>query len=140
MVTVGDYEFPEDRYYSSDHLWIKLTGENVVEIGIDKMGFSIAGKISMIRIKKAGKPLKKGRAFGTMESGKGVVPLKAPVNGEIMEVNSLVLEKKFDELMEKNYECWLIKARIDDASELDELMKDTSKIVPWAKDELAKLK
>ncbi|MHA1791647.1 MAG: glycine cleavage system protein H [Promethearchaeota archaeon] len=139
MVQIGDFELKEDRYYTKDHLWILQEGDDF-KMGIDPMGFVIAGKISMIRVKKAGKPLKKGRAFGTMESGKGVVPLKSPFNGSIIEVNPVVEEKKFDELIKNPFENWLVKIKIDDQSELEGLMKTSAEISAWAKEELAKIK
>ncbi|MHA1680410.1 MAG: glycine cleavage system protein H [Promethearchaeota archaeon] len=140
MVQIGDYEMREDRVYSPNHLWI-LSGTGGVTIGVDPMGYSIAGNISMIRVKKEGKPLKKDKAFGTMESGKGVISLKSPVNGTILEVNSLLSEKKFKEILEDPYEQgWLIKAELSDPSELDTLIKDVADISSWAKEELAKMK
>ena len=142
MVHVGDYEFLEDRHYNADHTWVKPVpgGENVALVGIDAMGFAIAGKIAMIRVKKAGKPLEKGKAFGTMESGKGVVPLKAPVAGSIVETNPLLDEKRFADIVERPFEHWLIKVKLDDLGELDGLMNEKADIARWAKDELAKIK
>lgn len=139
MVTIGDYEFKEDRYYSEDHVWVKAESAGGYTLGLDPMGLAIAGSISMIRVKKAGKSLKKGRAFGTMESGKGVISLKSPLNGEILEVGPLVEEKKFEELMDEPYVNWLVKVKLSDESELGELMKEVADIAKWGKSELAKL-
>ena len=57
MVTIGDYEFKEDRHYSEDHIWIKAEGNGESTMGLDPMGLAIAGNVSMIRVKKAGKSL-----------------------------------------------------------------------------------
>ncbi|MBD3185285.1 glycine cleavage system protein H [Candidatus Bathyarchaeota archaeon] len=138
MVTIGDFEFPEDRMYSDNHLWIFQEGSSVT-VGVDPMGFAIAGDISMIRVKKVGKSMKKGRAFGTMESGKGVISLKSPFNGTITEVNPVVQDKQFDSIKENPYETWLIKAELSDTSELDGLMKTVAEISKWAKEELSQL-
>lgn len=138
MVTIGDFEFPEDRMYSDNHLWI-LQEDSSVTVGVDPMGFAIAGDISMIRVKKVGKSMKKGRAFGTMESGKGVISLKSPFNGTITEVNPVVQDKQFDRIKENPYETWLIKAEVSDSSELDGMMKTVAEISKWAKEELSQL-
>ncbi len=142
MVSIGDFDFPEDRLYSRDHIWIKVEdeGKKIAAMGIDGMGYSIAGKISVIRVKKGGKPTIKGKTFGTMESGKGVVPLKAPISGLITDVNPLMEQKKFDAIMEQPFESWLVKIQYDNPGELADLLKGTGEISKWAKEELAKMK
>lgn len=143
MVQIGDFEFPEDRIYWTEHIWVQIEeGSDLAIMGIDAMGFSIAGKISIIRVKKGGKPLAKGRAFGTMESGKGVVPLKSPLSGLITDVNPLLDEKKYAEIVENPYDNWLVKIQLENPAELDgdDFMKDAGDISKWAKDELAKIK
>ncbi|MFX0101703.1 MAG: glycine cleavage system protein H [Candidatus Hodarchaeota archaeon] len=140
MVTIGDFEFKEDRYYSEDHIWVKVESTGESTMGLDPMGLAIAGNISMVRVKKAGKSLTKGRAFGTMESGKGVISLKSPLNGEILEVNPLVEDRKFEEMMDDPYENWLVKIKLTDESELNDMKKDIADIIKWAKLELSKLK
>ncbi len=142
MVHIGDFDFPEDRLYFSDHIWVKLENESakMAIMGIDEMGFAIAGTISMIRVKKSGKPLAKGRAFGTMESGKGVIPLKSPLSGIITDVNPLLDEKKFTVITEKPFDNWLVKIQYENPDDLKVLMKSPPDIVKWAKEELAKIK
>ncbi len=142
MVSIGDFDFPEDRLYSRDHIWIKVEDEakKLAIMGIDAMGYSIAGQISIIRVKKGGKPTIKGKTFGTMESGKGVVPLKSPISGLITDVNPLMDQKKYDAIMEKPFESWLVKIQYENPGELAELMKGPAVISKWAKEELAKMK
>ncbi|NMC06842.1 MAG: hypothetical protein GYA24_16610 [Candidatus Lokiarchaeota archaeon] len=142
MVSIGDFTFPEDRSYSRDHIWVKVEEKDArtAVMGIDGMGYAIAGKISIIRVKKGGKPTAKGKTFGTMESGKGVVPLKSPLSGVITDVNPLMEEKKFDVMVNDPFEHWLVKIQYDDPSELDDLIKGAGEITKWAKIELAKMK
>jgi len=143
MVQIGDFEFPEDRLYWNEHIWVQVEeGTNNAVMGIDAMGFAIAGKISIIRVKKGGKPLAKGRAFGTMESGKGVVPLKSPLSGLITEVNPLLDQKKYNDFVDNPYDNWLVRIQLENPAELDgeDFMKEVADISKWAKDELAKIK
>ncbi len=141
MVQIGDYNFPEDRHYSNDHIWVKVDADGKTALmGIDGMGFTIAGNISMIRVKKGNKPVAIGRAFGTMESGKGVVPLKSPVTGIVLDVNPLLEEKKFSAFIDNPFDTWLVKIQLESASELASLFKKTADIAKWAKEELAKIK
>jgi len=142
MVTVGDFDFKDDRLYSRDHIWVLVDDESakIAIMGIDGMGYSIAGKISIIRVKKGGKPAAKGKTFGTMESGKGVVPLKSPLSGVITDVNPLMDQKKYDDFVDHPFDNWLVKIQYADPAELADLMKGAAAISKWAKEELAKMK
>jgi glycine cleavage system H lipoate-binding protein len=143
MVQIGDFSFPEDRFYNKDHVWIQVEDEveQIATLGIDAMGYSIAGTISVIRIKKpSGKPQEKGRAFGTMESGKGVVPLKSPLNCTILEVNPLLDAKDYSAFALAPFDNWLVRVEYADSNELGSFLKDTGEISKWAKEELAKMK
>lgn len=87
---IGDLEFPEDLYYYAEHhIWLKQEGDKV-KIGMDDFGQKIAGKILFVRLRPEGKDVKVGKTFGTLETGKWVGPLKAPVAGIIAETNPLV--------------------------------------------------
>jgi glycine cleavage system H protein len=142
MVSIGDFDFLEDRVYSRDHIWVKVGDKDakIATMGIDGMGYAIAGKISIIRVKKGGKPTAKGKTFGTMESGKGVVPLKSPLSGVITDVNPLMDQKKYDAFVEEPFENWLVKIQYENPAELADLLKGAGEISKWAKEELAKMK
>ncbi|MBN2151331.1 MAG: glycine cleavage system protein H [Candidatus Lokiarchaeota archaeon] len=142
MVSIGDFDFPEDRLYSRDHIWVKVEDEGgkIAAMGIDAMGYSIAGQISIIRVKKGGKPAIKGKTFGTMESGKGVVALKSPISGVITDINPLIDQKRYASLIEQPFENWLVKIQYEDAGELAQLIKGVAEISKWAKEELSKMK
>jgi glycine cleavage system H protein len=142
MVSIGDFDFLEDRVYSRDHIWVKVEDKDAktATMGIDGMGYAIAGKISIIRVKKGGKPTAKGKTFGTMESGKGVVPLKSPLSGVITDVNPLMDQKKYDAFVDEPFENWLVKIQYENPSELADMVKGAGEISKWAKEELAKMK
>src|SRR3972149_4223327 len=88
-----EFKLPDDYYYDhKDPLRAKLEdGGKRVRAGLDMFGQKAAGTVAYLKIKPAGKPAQKGRAFGTLEAGKYIGPLKAPVNGNIIEVNDKVL-------------------------------------------------
>ena len=92
MVEVEGYDLPEDRYYDrKEHLWARVE-DDLVRVGLDTFGQKAAGSVAYLKIMPVGRQARKGRAFGSIEAGKYVGPLKAPVNGEIVEVNQEVLD------------------------------------------------
>lgn len=82
---------PDELYYDpKDHLWSRVESE-LVRIGLDQFGQKSAGTVAYIKLLPAGKQVLKGRAFGSLEAGKYIGPLKAQVSGRIVEVNPEVL-------------------------------------------------
>jgi glycine cleavage system H protein len=93
MATTEGITLPDELYYQSeDHLWVRLEGTRV-RVGIDDQAQRSAGKVNAVRLKPAGRPIAKGKPFGTMEAGKYVGPLKAPVAGQVIEVNPAVMSQ-----------------------------------------------
>ena len=42
MATIENFEFPDDLYYTKEHVWAKVDG-NVVTIGLTQFGQDVAG-------------------------------------------------------------------------------------------------
>ena len=91
MAKYEDVFLPDEFYYDhKDHLWAKIEGGKV-RVGLDMFGQKAAGTAAYVKLLPVGKPATKGRAFGSLEAGKYIGPLKAPVNGKIIEVNQEVI-------------------------------------------------
>ncbi|HAX79927.1 MAG TPA: glycine cleavage system protein H, partial [Cyanobacteria bacterium UBA11372] len=64
----------------------------------------------------------KGESFGTIESVKAVENLNSAISGTVVERNEAMIESP-EQIAEDPYgEGWLLKVRIDDASELDDAL------------------
>ena len=93
MGQVEGFLLPEELYYQpEDHLWVRLEGKQA-RIGIDDLAQRSAGSVSAVRLKPPGRPIVKGKPFGTMEAGKYVGPLKAPIAGKVIEINEEVMSR-----------------------------------------------
>lgn len=87
MAVVNNCNLPEDLYYIVEkHVWARRDGD-LVTVGMTDVAQNLAKTIIAVTPKAAGKPVKKGRNIATVESGKWVGPVPAPVSGEIAEVN-----------------------------------------------------
>ena len=140
MVKVGDYDLPDNLYYHEKHTWAIKDGD-LIKIGVDSIGVALAGKIIFVRVKKVGKSINAGKNFGTAEAGKGVIPLTAPISGEIVETNPNVAGRKVKELNDDPYgEGWLIKLKStgDLEAELGKLISGDA-IQSWAEEEIKEL-
>jgi len=116
MAQVGDIYLPDEFYYHpEDHLWVRVEG-NRVRIGLDQLALSSAQKIRHIGLKPPGRLLSKGKPFGSMESGKYVGPLKAPLSGKVAEINQAVVSKPGLVNQDPYGEGWLIIMEPEDAA------------------------
>lgn len=88
MTVVSNCNIPEDlHYWVEKHIWARREPDGIVVVGITDVAQHLAKSIISAIPKEAGKPIKKGKSAGTVESGKWVGPVTAPVNGTIAETN-----------------------------------------------------
>jgi glycine cleavage system H protein len=138
LVKIGDYELPDELHYYEQHTWAKIEGD-FVRVGLDKIGLARAGKIVYIRV-KMGKEVKQGKTFGTAEAGKGVIPLYAPITGEVIESNPKVDKRAVAALNEDPYgEGWIVKMKPTNLDEDLKVLKHGNSVAPWAEEEIKKI-
>lgn len=88
MALVNNCNLPEDLYYVvAKHVWARRDGD-LVTVGMTDVAQNLAKTIIAVTPKAPGKTIAKGRNIATVESGKWVGPVPAPVSGEIVEVNT----------------------------------------------------
>lgn len=116
---------PENLKYTKDHEWIKVDGDEAY-VGITDYAQNELGDVVFVEIETEGESLDKEEVFGTVEAVKTVSDIFMPISGEVMEVNSKLEDSP--EIVNKDPygEGWLIKVKISDKSELDDLL-DASK-------------
>jgi len=112
---------PDNLKYTKDHEWIRVEGETGV-VGITDFAQGELGDIVFVEIETVGETLRKGESFGTIEAVKTVSDIFMPVSGEVLEVNPEIVSSP--ELINKDPygKGWMIRIRITDPSELDDLL------------------
>jgi len=91
MSEVRGCNLPEDLYYWPEkHVWVAPQDDGSVIVGVTDVAQSLAHAIISALPKKVGRAAKKARSLGTIESGKWVGPVTAPVSGEILATNPLL--------------------------------------------------
>ena len=112
---------PKNLKYTNDHEWIKVDGE-IATIGITDFAQGELGDIVYVEVDTLEETLDKEEVFGTVEAVKTVSDLFMPISGEVLEFNES-LETNPEKVNDNPYEDgWMIKIKISDASELEELL------------------
>ncbi|MDO5733955.1 MAG: glycine cleavage system protein GcvH [Eubacteriales bacterium] len=113
-------EFKNDRKYSKSHEWILVEGD-VATLGISDFAQSELGDLVYCEAEETGSELETGDIFGSIESVKAASDLYMPVSGEIIETNE-ELEDSPENMNSDPYGSWIVKIKLSDPSELDELL------------------
>ena len=110
----------EGLLYSDSHEWVKVDGDIAV-IGVSDFAQAEMGDITYVDMPEVDDEVTKGEDFGALESVKASSELYAPVSGVVVEVND-ALEDAPELVNEDAFANWIIKVRMTDESELDDLM------------------
>ena len=115
---------PENLKYSADHEWIRVEDGDIAYVGITDFAQHELGDIVFVDITTEGETLEKGEVFGSIEAVKTVSDVLLPVGGEVLEVNAAVGDDGEASLVNNDPygEGWLVKIRMTDPSQLNELM------------------
>jgi glycine cleavage system H protein len=88
MASVKNCNLPDDLYYNvENNVWARKESDGTVTVGMTAYACALAGEIVAYTPKKAGRSIDQGKSLATVESGKWVGPVKAPVAGEVVAVN-----------------------------------------------------
>ncbi len=110
----------EGLKYSESHEWVKVEG-NIAVVGVSDFAQKEMGDITYVDMPDVDDEVTAGEEFGALESVKASSELISPVSGTVVEVNS-DLEDTPEKVNEDAYGAWIIKVKMSDASELDNLL------------------
>src|SRR6266480_2532830 len=112
---------PEDNKYARSHDLVHVEGQ-VGTIGITDYAQKELGDVVFVELPQVGTQLEAGDELGSIESVKAVSELFAPVSGEVTEVNERLAEKPELVNTDPYGDGWMIRIRLSDPTEVDELM------------------
>lgn len=116
-------DIPADLRYTEEHEYVRTTDDpNVVEIGITDFAQGELGDIVYIELPAVGATFAANDVFGTVEAVKAVSELFSPLSGEIVEVNERLDGEPALINTDPYGEGWMIRMRLENASDLDALM------------------
>jgi len=117
----AEESYPDDLKYHREHDWARIEGD-VAVLGITWYAQDALGEIVHYEPPEEGAALARDESYGEVESVKAVSDIIAPLSGEVVEVNQKVVEEP-EAINEDPYgEGWLVKIRLADQSEADDLL------------------
>ena len=117
----AEESYPDDLRYHQEHDWARIDGDTAT-VGITWYAQDALGEIVHFEPPEQGTTVAKDESYGEVESVKAVSDLVAPLSGEVTAVNEVLLDAP-ETINEDPYgEGWLIKIRLSDPGEVDDLM------------------
>ena len=107
-------------YYLPTHEYIKVEGETGL-IGISEYAAKQLGAVTYVDMPEEGDEVAAGEEFGAVESRKAASDLFSPVTGEVIEVNEELADNP-KLINNAPLDAWIIKVKISNPAELDELL------------------
>ena len=114
-------EIPAGYKFTKTHEWVKVDGD-IATIGITDFAQSELGDITYLELPGVGSELRQSEPFGVVESVKAASDVYAPISGEVVEENSLAIDTPEVVNSSPYSDAWLLKVRIEDQSQLDNLL------------------
>lgn len=109
--------------FSPAHLWVRAEGGDAV-IGLSDYLQDQMGDITALELPDVGDVLRASRKMGAVESDDASSPIDAPISGEVIEVNAEALHNPDLVNSDPYIAGWLIRVRMDDPGELDDLIAE----------------
>lgn len=110
----------KEFYFSDEHEWVHVV-DGIAYIGISDYAQNAMGEIVYVDMPSEGDEFSAADEFGAVESVKSASDLYMPVSGVILEVNE-DLDDSPSLINENPYDTWIVKVKMSDENELDELM------------------
>ncbi|TME06951.1 MAG: glycine cleavage system protein GcvH [Chloroflexi bacterium] len=109
--------------FSDAHVWVRLE-DDVAVLGLSDYLQDQMGEITTLELPDLGDVLRARRRMGHVESDDASSPIEAPVSGEVIEVNAEVLENPDVVNAEPYGSGWLLKVKLDNRGELEDLISE----------------
>lgn len=118
---MADASYPEDLLYHAEHDWARIDGD-VATFGVTWYAQDALGEVVYFDPPEVGTSVTKDDPYAEVESVKAVSDVIAPLSGEIIEVNTALGDRP-ETINDDPYgEGWMVKVRLSDVSETDQLM------------------
>jgi glycine cleavage system H protein len=108
--------FPENLKYTKDHEWVLIEGDTGT-VGITDYAQGELGDVVFVELPAAGKTVKQGETFGTIEAVKAVSDLYAPLSGTVTALNADLGSAPETVNKDPYGKGWMVKLKITHSAE-----------------------
>ena len=111
--------------FTEEHEWLREE-DGVMVVGITIHAAEQLGDVVFVELPEEGTVVSKDDEVVVIESVKAASDILAPVDGEIVEVNSTLADNPGMVNDDPQGEAWFFKLKVSDASQMDEFMEEAA--------------
>jgi glycine cleavage system H protein len=119
---MADAQVPDNLLYTEEHEYVLRASDDEIIVGITDYAQGELSDIVFVELPDVGASFAKTEAFGTIEAVKAVSELYMPVGGEVVAGNEALTDDPAVVNRDPYGEGWMVKLRMNDPSELDDLL------------------
>jgi glycine cleavage system H protein len=105
------FKTPAELQYTRSHEWIRIEGDEAT-VGITDYAQDALGDVVYVELPEIGASFEAGATFGAVESVKAASDLYLPVAGEVLAVNSALIDTPEILNGDPYGEGWMLKIRV----------------------------
>jgi glycine cleavage system H protein len=109
--------------FTKDHEWLRAEGD-LVTFGITSHAQEQLGDIVFVELPSVGATLTQGTTAAVVESVKAASDVYAPISGEVIEVNTAIVENPKLINDDPMGQGWFAKLRVSDSTQVETLMDE----------------
>ena len=111
--------------FTEEHEWLR-DEDGVYVVGITEHAATQLGDIVFIELPEAGTTVTKDDEIVVIESVKAASDILAPIDGEIVEVNTALVDSPGKANEDAMGDAWFVKIKASDPSQLDDYMDEAA--------------
>ena len=112
--------------FTEEHEWIMMETDGTAVVGITDYAQEQLGDIVYIELPEVGTEINQGDDVAVIESVKAASELKAPLSGEVFEINQELSNTPETVNNDPMGTGWFMKIKISDPAEFDNLMDENT--------------
>jgi len=117
----AEESYPDELRYHPEHDWARIEGDTAT-LGITWYAQDSLGELVHYEPPEEGSSIVKDESYGEVESVKAVSEVVSPLSGEVLAVNVKAVGEPETVNDDPYGEGWLVRIRLSDPTETDELL------------------
>jgi glycine cleavage system H protein len=136
---VDGFLVPQSVSYHSGHSWLVRERQNVVRMGADEFAAALVGKIEKIELPKPGQWIRQGQKVVSFFRDGQKTEMVSPTEGEVMAVNSDVLENPTLLRQDPYGKGWLLSVHVPDEENTTRNLIPRGLVGEWMREAVERL-
>jgi glycine cleavage system H lipoate-binding protein len=130
---------PENFRYHPGHTWLARERKNLVRVGVDEFAAVLAGPLEKIELPKPGHWIRQGQKAWAFTRDGERTEMVSPIEGEILEVNSEVLNNPSLLRQDPYGRGWLMTVFVPDEESTARNLVPEGLVAGWMRDAVQRL-